>query len=418
MKFPLKLFLCLFLISLILNFPIYADNTTPATQDEKIKTLEEQIKELQEKNEKLMQMLQDIKDDLKDKEAKKLENIEDVTTQTTTQTPENIMNPKISAIGTFLWHINHNKTIDPGAPFQAKEIELAIESNIDPFSRANIYLGIEPGTEGNHTHVHAEEAYVTFYKLPFDLQAKGGIFKSDITKVNTQHKHDQPWTDTPMMLENYFGEEGLNGTGVSFSKIFGLGDIYTELTGQIYNDENAIAYSGGLSKIPLVGGKFRAYADISDESNLDMGISCLSGYYDADNTRKQNFFSGELTYRFTPKLLGKYRNIIFRNEYLWSLRDNYLVGDNDILNKGAYSYLGYRLNKDWILGARYDWSESPFTADDLSSKAYSLILTYWPSEFLSHRLQYKKTIGVDGQPTDGIFYQLIFNIGPHGAHQF
>ena len=44
--------------------------------------------------------------------------------------------------------------------------------------------------------------------LPHDLTAKVGKFKAMFGKDNTWHAHVRPWVDQPLVVHNFFGDEG------------------------------------------------------------------------------------------------------------------------------------------------------------------------------------------------------------------
>jgi len=97
-------------------------------------------------------------------------------------------------------------------PMQLDEAEVAFQAFVDPYAKANVFLSITPHG------IDVEEGYATFVTLPYDLTAKVGKFKANFGKDNTWHTHVRPWVDQPLVIHNFFGDEGLNDTGVSVSK--------------------------------------------------------------------------------------------------------------------------------------------------------------------------------------------------------
>ena len=57
--------------------------------------------------------------------------------------------------------------------FTAQEVELAASAIVDPFFRGDVFLTI-PNLEG----IEVEEAFITTTSLPWNLQVKGGSFRS------------------------------------------------------------------------------------------------------------------------------------------------------------------------------------------------------------------------------------------------
>src|SRR6185312_2597856 len=66
--------------------------------------------------------------------------------------------------------------------FTLQEIEIAAQSAIDPYFEGAVFLTI-PNLAG----LEVEEAYLVTTSLPFNLQLKGGTFRSQFGRNNTMH---------------------------------------------------------------------------------------------------------------------------------------------------------------------------------------------------------------------------------------
>jgi hypothetical protein len=349
-------------------------------------------------------------------------------------------NPDISAIGDFVWTINHKKDRDGGNPFQLRELEIGIQGNIDPWTRMDAFIGIEPAghshstekslmarrikgssvkeeeeEEHGHASIHLEECYATFHKLPLGLQMKAGKFFMNFGKDNLLHQHARPYVDVPTIVNNYLGEEGMAGTGGSLSAMIPLGKAYGEITAEAVNDENEGTFSGGHSGKVLYNGHAKIYTDLSESSNLEAGYSLMQGFNNEEATRLSKLQGVDLTYRWRPLQRGRYNSLMVRGEHFWSSREN--LENRYINTKGYYGFAQYQLNRNWYLGTRYDYSEYPYTSK-LHENSISGILTYYPTEFSYMRLQYKKTDSNYASPLYQWLFQINFMVGPHGAHKF
>ena len=125
-------------------------------------------------------------------------------------------NPKISVIGDFVWNINHNKKLDGGDPFNIRELELGFQDNIDPWSKADVYLALEKEEDGKYS-IDPEEAYVTLSKMPFRTQMRIGRWLLPFGKDNPTHTHAKPYVDQPDVITNFMGPDGMKGTGMEVS---------------------------------------------------------------------------------------------------------------------------------------------------------------------------------------------------------
>ncbi|MCD4784717.1 MAG: OprO/OprP family phosphate-selective porin [Candidatus Eremiobacteraeota bacterium] len=324
----------------------------------------------------------------------------------------NVFNPDISINADMVWRINHNKNIEGGSPFNLREVEIGFQGNIDPWSRFDAFIGLHK--HGDHTEVHVEEAYTTFYRIPLGLQLKTGKFFTAFGKDNTMHQHDRPYVDKPLFVKNYLGHEGMGGTGMSASAMIPLGKVYGEAILETMNDENSSSFTGGKSGKVLYNGHVRLYSDLNDSSNIELGYSHLRGFNDKAATRLTQIQGIDLTYRWKPLRRGKYHSFLLRGEYLWSDREN---PDRQVRTNGYYAFGQYQLNRNWYVGARYDYSEFPDLINT-HENAISGMLTYYPTEFSYMRLQYKKTDRNFAYPITEWLFQMNFLLGPHGAHKF
>ena len=124
-----------------------------------------------------------------------------------------IFNPDIAVIGNFLGAVGEND-VNPAPAFEMDEAEATFQAIVDPYARADFFFAFSP--EG----VEIEEGFLTFPTLPGGLLAKVGKFKQQFGKANTLHPHQRSWIDQPIALENLLGgEEGLNDSGISVSRL-------------------------------------------------------------------------------------------------------------------------------------------------------------------------------------------------------
>jgi hypothetical protein len=77
--------------------------------------------------------------------------------------------------------------------------------------------------------------------------------------------------------------------------------------------------------------------------------------------------------------------------------------------------------KIYSIGARLDWSESPYGDDDLA-RAIAVFAGFYPvEESLGVRLQYQHTRTENsegGSGVNAVVLQVMFSLGPHKAHPF
>jgi hypothetical protein len=328
-----------------------------------------------------------------------------------------VFNPEISVIGDFTWRINYDKERDGGQPFSMRELEFGIQSYIDPFSRADIFLGLhkedQQSASGGEYHLHLEEAYATLFRLPLETQGKVGKYKMNFGNANATHLHALETVDYPLMVKNFFGEEGLSTTGASLSALLPF-SFSSEFTLQTGNEENDTSFSGGQNGKLLFLGRWNNYWDVTDATNFSLGFSYLSGYNDPAASSLSRLWGGDLTWRWKPLREGMYKSFLWRTEYLKSQRDSH---DASTASQGYYSLMQYQLNRCFYVGARYDYAEYPEDNKN-NEKGASFFFNYYPTEFMRYELQHSQIDNTLRGLTPEWWFRMIFILGPHGAHKF
>jgi hypothetical protein len=319
-----------------------------------------------------------------------------------------VFNPDIAVIGDFLGAVG--KTPGGGEPsLEMHETEASFQAVVDPYARADFFLVFAPDEVG------VEEGFVTFPTLPGGLLLKAGKMRDAFGKVNAMHNHLLPWTERPLVTRNLLGgEEGLADAGVSVSRLIPNRHVFLEATAQVFRGESAVFVAPRRSDLAYVG-HLRAYRDLSESTNVDLGGSFAHGHNDTEGGNGTTRLWGvDATFRWRPLRRAIYHRFLARTELVWSHRDQ-LPGPSSAF--GLYGSAEYQFARRWFAGARYDRSER---ADDSSlvDRGGSLLLTFWPSEFSQIRGQFRHTRTGEGQSDNELLFQLLFSIGAHGAHAF
>ena len=198
-------------------------------------------------------------------------------------------------------------------------------------------------------------------------------------------------------------------------------------------------------------GHLRAYRDITESTNLDLGVSYARGHSPFGDGINQ-LYGVDATLRWKPLRRAIYHSFVARSEFIWARTDvshrTSLAACSGIhcpprsLAKpfGYYVSGDYQLGRRWFLGGRFDRSErgqclptnpEPYRlpgfdhpvqtsrATPLSQDTGgSVLLTYWPSEFSQIRGQLRRTRYGEGLTANELLFQFQFSMGAHGAHPF
>jgi len=318
-----------------------------------------------------------------------------------------IFNPDMAVIGNFVGAAGSN-AVAPMPALRLNEAEMSFQAIVDPYARADFFLSASP--EG----LEIEEGFITFPTLPGGVLMKVGKMKAQFGKVNTMHSHVLPWVDTPLPMVNLLGgEEGLNDSGISVSKLIMNPVLFLEATGEVYQGDNNLFKSYKRGNLAYVG-RLRGYRDVSEAINLDVDTSIAYGHNDAGPDFATRVFGIDATLRYRPLQQALYKKALLRTELFWSRRQQPVV---DAKAFGAYVSGEYQLTRRLFGGARYDFSDRAANPS-LRDKSGSLLLTYWPSEFSQVRGQFRRTAYADGPVANELLFQFLFSIGAHGAHVF
>jgi hypothetical protein len=336
-----------------------------------------------------------------------------------------LLNPDISLIGDFIGAVGHN-AVSPSPSLELHETEVGMQAIIDPYARADAFISF------GETGVNVEEGYVTFTALPAGLLLKVGKMRAEFGKVNTIHNHALPFIDRPLATNNLVGgEDGIDDAGLSLSRFLPAPkNWFFQGTAQVFRGDSDAVFSAYRRQDVSVVGHLRAYRDLTESTNLDLGISYSrgnsGGLVTAPNPSAffTNLYGADVTLRWKPLRRAIYKNFLFRTETFWSARDQ-LSTLNAFETEhafGMYSSAEYRVNRRWTVGGRFDRSGRA-TAANLTDTGFSAILTYWPSEFSQIRGQYRfghLALATPGSFSDAneLLFQFLFVMGAHGAHPF
>jgi len=304
-----------------------------------------------------------------------------------------------------------------------RELELVLGSNVDPYSRLDATIAFSE-KEG----VDLEEAYLTRFGLPFDTTARVGRFLPKIGKALPVHRDSLDTVDEPLVIQRYFGEEGMFKSGIDLTKIIDLPlpSVHQVTIGVLEggNGEGGTAF-GPARKRPTLYGHLKNYIDITDVTNFELGASDALGSNDDNASFKVNVLGVDATLRH---IIGQDQEIKLQGEtFYMSRRESAVFADDGTgalvitSNQGGDFWGGYglfdvRLSSRWGTGIRFDYVQP---VDRLLSDPRRIetgitgYLTFYQSEFARLRAQISHTDPAGGEGDTRIFLQGTFAIGEH-----
>jgi hypothetical protein len=349
-----------------------------------------------------------------------------------------LLNPNLSVIvdGSFGYYGVHRADFaavgipesgdDPSTGkegFTLQEVELAFQTAIDPYLEGAVFLTI-PNLEG----VEVEEAYFSTTSLPLNLQVKGGSFRSQLGRNNTQHLHLQNFTRRPLMTPLLFGADGFRGPGLQLSVLLPRLPWFATLYAEAFSigapeEPGAVASFGGGRRSPknlTYTAVLEQFWPVSDATSLMLGLNFATGIASlcamppCDGGPRDYLYGADLYFKWRPQdAVGERLSLRWTTEYF--ARKLTQGGPTE----GAlYTEPVLQLARRWYLGARFDLTGVP--KGDYVPRRYGVAasVTFAPTEFSRFRL-YGQTLSGPGIDTALVgFLQAEFSMGAHGAHPF
>jgi hypothetical protein len=352
------------------------------------------------------------------------------------------LNPDISAIPRFILETSDGEKLDEGKrtfsqpQFTFQELEIALQGYLNPYARADIFLTV-PGPDVEEARVGIEEVYASILRgLPLDLNLRLGRYRVEYGKFNRLHPHQWPFATQPISQRAFLGEEGLNALGISVSILLPTGDLYTALTADILSGA-AVGEAAGIEdttdRAPYYSATARlmSFLPVGDDSDLELGLSGYSGIHDPYYKDHFLYLNLDFKYKYRP---SAYTSLTLQGEYLYNRRkvhqnqdfEPFLDPDDNpvevtIRSSGLFLFANFQWSGIYAIGARYDWSQTPYSTDD-KAQAISLFLGYYPvEETLGIRLHYQHSRAEtqdDSRSVNFIGLQVLFSLGAHKAHPF
>jgi len=311
-----------------------------------------------------------------------------------------VLNPEISATGDIRFTIEGQG--EQRDNFIPREFEVGIQSTLDPYASAKIFLTFSPDEVG------VEEGYLYWTGLPGKVRADFGKFREQVGDLNRWHLHALPETEYPQVYRQYFGNEGLSGTGISLYTVLpvSLGHGTHEIWFQTTTTSEDAFLAG--SNQPVVLGRLQNFWQLSKSSYFQLGFTALSGV-NGDSGFSGRVLGADIRYTWRPPRAGTRQNLTLRAEG-YQAHSNASGVTTD--RYGTYVDLLYQASRRWIFGARYDYVQSPLGPESTLWQVTPTI-TWWESEFVYLRLEGQHQNSSLYGDHDALTLQAVFAMGPH-----
>ncbi len=368
----------------------------------------------------------------------------------------------LDMMGTVGWSTAQNDEVRTGhhAPyergFSLRSAELTLEGAVDPYFKAASTVAFALERDGE-TAIELDEAWAQTTSLPWNLQVKGGQFYAAFGRQNAQHSHEWAFVDQPLVLNRFFGPDGLRQPGVQLSWLCPTA-FYTELMIGVFNNHNT-SFVGGPETAHEHNGEEHVYSllhggesvernlrgpgdfvyvprlcvsfDLSDTQTLLSGVSGAFGPNDSGPHANTQVYGVDLYWRWRPvDAVGGFPFVSCQIEALYRRYEaaerigaaDELLPAETLHDWGLYSQALWGFKRRWVAGLRTEFVSGNNTAYDSVMRRdrfrLSPNLTFYPTEYSKLRFQYnydnRQGVGTD----HSVWLQLGFMLGTHAAHKF
>jgi len=331
---------------------------------------------------------------------------------------------------------------EPAAGITLQELEVAFQSIVDPYFRADVFLTI-PNLSG----LEIEEAFLTTTSLP-EIQIKAGIFRSAFGRQNGMHLHVQDFVQRPLINAAYLGFDGLRPPGVQVSWLLPL-PFFVQLIGEVFSvplpDMSAApgtfqplpSFGGGRRTDLTYAGELKFFVPPSESISILGGLNFATGLSPGLTSGGTTSHAGARTLLYGVDLYFKYKppnqavtyfSLAWTTEYFVRTIGS-TATDNGFTDGGIYTQLVMQFARRWFLGLRQDLLGIPSSDLQPRISRTTLDLTFYPSEFSKLR----GSVGYEVPDSQAAriqelarphvnsfaaYLQFEVAIGAHGAHKF
>jgi len=315
------------------------------------------------------------------------------------------LNPEISATGDVRFVAREGSPQRDNAV--AREIEVAFQSALDPYSHTKVFL-----TFGEE-EIGVEEGYIYYTGLPGNLRVDLGKFRQSIGELNRWHLHALPESSYPLVYQRFLGDEGLAGVGLS---------LYTALPLSIFGGTHEAWFQAtsaeseplyANSRQPTLLGRLQNFWQLSRSTYVQAGVTATGGNA-ADADLQSRLLGADVRFTWRPPRTGTRQDLTIRAE---GYRLRATEGGSATTRYGGFLDAQYKAGPRWVLGVRYDNVEAP--RGPLVDREWAIVptLSWWQSEFVRLRLEgsrHHTAFGVSNR----LALQVVWAMGPHKHETF
>jgi len=313
--------------------------------------------------------------------------------------------PDIGAVGDFALQQSDFHKGDPrynpsNDKFNVRDTQIILFSPIDPYTNAQISID-----KPNNGPFDIEEAFVTFNKLPYNIQVRAGQFRPVFGLLNQTDTFQLPIVNRPEALARYITQDGFVEPGVNVSAY-----VPNPWEAPIKLDVNMLS---GLNTLAFDRHSGNNY-DFAYMGTLNYSRDLMSsGYLTAGGSFAGGPGPGGQAYYGDPFVQVQYAP---DQRHIWTLDAEGLLAEqqgvgNHGLKRGVYSLIDYNFWLRYHAAFLLDIVDRPDVASG-TEVGLSPALTWFLSDNMRFRAQYTHTTPSGPERLSNVFFlQATFALG-------
>lgn len=320
----------------------------------------------------------------------------------------------VAVSGDVIYKTSDKEGAEGDDDFNLREVELIFGAEIDDRVRGDMVVAIE---NEDGTEVAIEEGYLTLKKTPIEgVTGKVGKFRPSFGKANRTHLHALPWSDYPLSVQNFLGEEGFTDAGISIT--YALPEIFeqveSDVTFQAFNNNDAAVFGGGEEEENVYLFNLTKDIEMSEELDAEIGGSFMFGENENGGSSDSQVVGIDATFVWAPAYNDFFKKLTSQTEVFISEKEAD-GGATETNSKGWYTSLVHQFADQWEWFYRYDYSETP-DSSSTDKTANTAGLTFQQNENVFWRVQYSNIDDGSADNENVVWFQMDFLLGGHGDH--
>ena len=232
--------------------------------------------------------------------------------------------------------------------YKPREVELTFYGPVN--HQFDALVSVAAHEEKGSFFFEIHEAWVSSSTLLENFEFRLGQYFLKIGRLNKVHRHEWPFITAPRYHQEFFGQEGVEDSGIEVTYQIPGKNNFSILAGLASGRTFGHSHSAGEQpNLPTNYLRFGYFFEAFGWNGFDLGLNYLNRINSV----------GDQTLFFGLDLIGKKKagsstKHLVQNE-VWFKQTSYDTGVDDKKEIGTYFYYECGISNDWAIGSRIDY---------------------------------------------------------------